>query len=109
MNFDDELDLPISLSKKSHDFLRCCLAKKPEQRKNARQLLQHPFITTVDEVKCASFTNEVSKLRVLSKNENKSSRRKTDQGYINSKTRDQATVEDRVALLKIKSQQQFKN
>lgn len=109
MNFDDKIDFPVSLDKKTQDFLSCCLAKKPEQRKNARQLLNHPFITMGDEAKYANFTSEVSKLRVLSKNENKSSRRKSERTHVKSKSRDQLTVEDAGVLLKIKSQQQIKD
>lgn len=107
MNFDEKIDFPISMNKKTQDFLRCCLAKKPEHRKNARQLLNHPFITMVDEARYVTFTSEVSKMRILKKSENKSKRRKSERTDAKSRSRDQLTYDDNGFHIKMKSQQQI--
>jgi len=37
---------PEQWSKEFRDFIACCLVKSPDKRKNAEELLQHPFVTS---------------------------------------------------------------
>lgn len=41
---------PKEWSEKFIDFLNCCLVKDPEQRSSANQLLEHPFVQSVQPV-----------------------------------------------------------
>ena len=103
MKFDEEIDFPISIEKRAQDFIRCCLIKKPEQRRNARQLINHPFVTMVDETKYVSFTSEVSRLRILTKKDNKLSRGKSEQTKEKQKKKNQISFNDIDFLTKTKN------
>ena len=48
----------------SEDFIRQCLKKEPCERKNVRQLLQHPFIKRYDTENINSqFVSQISQLQ----------------------------------------------
>ncbi|XP_049349344.1 mitogen-activated protein kinase kinase 9 [Solanum verrucosum] len=46
--FGEPPSLPENTSEKFNDFMKCCLQKESSKRWSAHQLLQHPFIQSID-------------------------------------------------------------
>lgn len=74
MNYSGNIDLPVHVNSTTKDFIHSCLELRPERRKNARQLLDHPFIKMSDDEKYASFTTQVTKMHILNSGIKKSDR-----------------------------------
>lgn len=70
-DYDNNLKFPDDFCIITKDFIKCCLKKQPNKRKNTQQLLKHPFLTLKDskthDVFSSMFT-QVSQVSLLERN-----------------------------------------
>lgn len=95
IKFGGELTFPESVNKKAQDFIRCCMVRAPEQRKNARQLLEHPFIAMIDEAHYANFTTQVSRMHLLNSRMNVPKKVSSERVFVKARSRDVTASEDK--------------
>lgn len=68
LNYDDNLSFPVPLTRAAQHFINCCVRKAPHHRRNAKQLLNHPFVKNAgfsfEEESPEEFSSEIKKERV---------------------------------------------
>lgn len=95
MKFDNNLEFPDTLNVIAQDFIRCCLTREPEERRNAKQLLHHPFIAMIDEAHYANFTTQVSRMHMLNNKLNVPKKVNSERVFVKARSRDITSSEDK--------------
>lgn len=95
VKFKDNIEFPSNINIKAQDFIRCCLTRRPEKRKNARQLLEHPFIAMIDEAHYANFTTQLSKMHLMNNKLNVPMKVHSERVFVKARSREVTASDDK--------------